>query len=416
MFNSLPSNSNYFYYFVEGLRAQMEPMRYANRLVREIIDNRNYPFYSSDSTKVLRATLEMFERITRDYRKPSFKIRTCIVDDVVYKVEKQALITKAFCRLQHFVKTGFPKPQPKLLIVAPLAGHNATLLRATVQDTLPHLDVYITDWVNANQVPLSAGSFDMDDFIDYIIEFIQFLGGDVHVMAVCQPTVPVLAAISLMSSAKDPYVPKSMIMMGGPVDARKNPTMVNAFATDKSLEWFEKTVIMPVPPNLPGYGRLVYPGFMQLAGFMSINPERHFEAHVEMYKDLINENTDNAERQKNFYDEYFSVMDLPAEFYLQTIREVFQNYSLARGVLVSRDRRVNPADITKCAILGIEGKKDDISGLGQTEAALELCENIPASKKQYHLQKDVGHYGVFSGSRFRQFVVPVIKEFVYKYS
>lgn len=416
MFNLLPGNSNYLYYMIEGMRASLEPARFANKMMRELLDNRNNPFFSSKSAQNLRASLEMLERITREYKKPSFGIRECIVDSVVYKVEKQSLLTKAFCRLQHFVKTGFPKDQPKLLIVAPMAGHYATLLRATVQDTLPYHDVYITDWVNASQVPMSAGSFDMDDFIDYIIEFIQFLGGDVHVMAVCQPTVPVLAAVSIMSSAKDLNVPKSMIMMGGPIDARKNPTMVNAFATDKSLEWFEKTVVMPVPPNLPGSGRLVYPGFLQLAGFMSINLERHYQAHVEIYKDLINENTENAERQKRFYDEYFSVMDLPAEFYIQTIREVFPNYSLARGQLVSRGRKVNPADITKCALLGIEGEKDDISGIGQTEAALALCASIPNARKHYHLQKDVGHYGVFSGSKFKQFVVPVIKDFTYKYS
>jgi poly(3-hydroxybutyrate) depolymerase len=238
----------------------------------------------------------------------------------------------------------------------------------------------------------------------------------VHVMAVCQPTVPVIAAVALMSSENDPRTPNSMILMGGPVDARKNPTQVNEFAISKSLEWFEKMVIMPVPPNYPGYMRKVYPGFLQLIGFITMNLQRHITSHIDMYNNLLVEDDEKAEHQKRFYDEYLSVMDMPAEFYLQTIKEVFQDFTLAKGKLISRGRAVHLESITKCALLGIEGENDDIAAVGQTKAALKMCNNIPESMKHYHLQLDVGHYGVFSGSKFRNSIVPVIRDFIYKYS
>jgi poly(3-hydroxybutyrate) depolymerase len=413
MYPLFPHNFNFLYYLIEAMRSEITPARYSIMTILEWLENQDHPLYDTSFGRTLRATLEMSERLTRDYKKPSFGIRECEVNGKVYKVEKQSLLTKAFCRLQHFVKVGFEKKQPKLLIVAPMAGHYSTLLRGTVQGILPHLDVYITDWANANQVPISAGRFDMDDFIDYVIEFIKFLGEDVHVMAVCQPTVPVLAAVSIMSIDRDPYIPKSMILMGGPVDASKNPTVVNKFATDKSLEWFENSVITPVPPNYPGHGRLVFPGFLQLIGFMNVDPMRHINAHIDMFQQLLTEDDVAAERQKKFYDEYFSIMDLPAEFYLQTIKEVFQDCSLARGKLISRGRKVIPAAITKCALLGIEGENDDIAGVGQTEAAINLCPNIPSSMRKYYLQPGVGHYGVFSGSKFKEFIVPIIADFVY---
>ncbi|RYE06540.1 MAG: polyhydroxyalkanoate depolymerase [Rickettsiaceae bacterium] len=413
MLNFLPFNSNYLYYTIEAIRAQMEPLKFSSMMMLELLEDKNNSFYRSDYARIMRASLEMSERITRRYQKPSFGIRNTVIDEVIYKVEKQSLLTKSFCRLQHFVKIDFPQPQPKLLIVAPMAGHHATLLRATIQDTIPFFDVYVTDWVNANQVPLEAGKFDMDDFIDYVIEFVRSIEGEVNILAVCQPTVPVIAAVSIMSAENDPKLPKSMILMGGPVDASKNPTIVNNFATGKSLEWFENTVIAAVPPNYPGYKRLVYPGFMQLAGFMSLNLQRHTQSHIDMFSDLISQNIEKAQYQQKFYNEYFSVMDLPAEFYLQTIKEVFQKFSLAKGQLVSRDRNIIPSKIVKCAVMGIEGDKDDISGIGQTEAALGLCSGVPSSMKKYYLQKGVGHYGVFSGSKFRQFIVPEIRNFIY---
>lgn len=296
-----------------------------------------------------------------------------------------------------------------------MAGHHATLLKSTVQDMLPSCDVYITDWIDAKNIPLHAGSFNMDDFIDYIIEYIKYLGSDLHVMAVCQPTVPALAAISILSSeskAKQ-VVPKSLILMAGPIDARKNATTVDKFALDHNLEWFKNTVITYVPPNYPGYMRKVYPGFLQLMGFVSLNIQKHLESHIKMFNYILNEQNEKATIKKRFYDEYFAAMDLPAEFYLQTIERVFQDFTLAKGKLVSKGREVNPKAITKCALLSIEGQNDDISGVGQTKAALDLCVSLPDYMKQHHLQDDVGHYGVFSGSKFRKYILPIINKFIY---
>lgn len=409
--HNLNSNGNFLYYMIEASRMQMSPARLGIKSAQQWYENSFNPIFHTNFAQTIRASLEIAERITRKYQKPEFGITECIVNDEIYKIKQKAISIKTFCHLQHFAKPELKIKQPKLLIVAPMAGHHATLLRGTVQDMLPFFDVYITDWVDASQVPLNLGKFDMDDFIDYIIDFIRLLGPDLHVMAVCQPTVPVMAATAIMSARKDPKVPKSMILIGGPVDARKNPTMVNTFTTDKSIDWFEKMVISIVPPNYPGYMRHVYPGFLQLAGFMSLNMQRHINSHIDMFKHLLVEDDEKADLQKKFYDEYLSVMDLPAEFYLQTIKEVFLDYSLAKGKLVSRGRKVDLDTITKCALLGIEGENDDIAAVGQTKEALNLCANIPKPLKHYHLQKGVGHYGVFSGSKFRQFVVPVIKEF-----
>lgn len=411
--NVIPTPFNSLYYFVEATRMQMSPARVGITAAQQWFESSYNPFYYTHFAKTMRACLEIAERMTRKYKKPSFGITSCKIDSKEYSVKEKTVLTKVFCNLQHFIKPDFNKKQPKLLIVAPMAGHHATLLRGTVQDTLPYFDVFITDWIDASHVPLNCGSFDMDDFINYVIEFLQFLGPDVHVMAVCQPTVPVLAATAIMSANKDRHVPESMILIGGPVDARQNPTMMNLFATDKSIEWFEHMVISTVPANYPGFMRKVYPGFLQLAGFMSLNMQRHINSHIDMFQNLLIEDDEKADQQKKFYDEYLSVMDLPAEFYLQTIEEVFHDFSLATGTMVSRGRKVDLKLIKDSALLGIEGEKDDIAAVGQTKEALNLCSGIPESKKRYYLQKDVGHYGVFSGSKFRQFVVPVIRDFVY---
>lgn len=413
--NNLNNNFNYLYDLVEFTRMQMTPVRMGIRAAQELFEDFQNPlFTNNDFTKNICAGLEIAERITRKYQKQDFDIKECKVGDSLYRIIEQTPLAKTFCNLKRFIKFGLNDEMPKLLVVAPMAGHNATLLKATIQDLLPYFDVYITDWVNANQVPVDQGSFDMDDFIDYIIEFMTFLSPNLHVMAVCQPTVPVLAATSIMSANNDPNTPKSMILIGGPVDARKNPTMVNHFAQDKSIEWFHQMVITTVPYNYPGHMRKVYPGFLQLAGFISMNPERHINSHIDMFKNLYEENDAKAEAIAKFYDEYMSVMDLPAEFYLQTIEEVFKEFSLAKGTLVSKGRKVDPKAITKCGLLGIEGEKDDIAAVGQTKASLDLCSNIPSNLKSYYMQKDVGHYGVFTGSKFRSSVVPVIKDFVYK--
>jgi poly(3-hydroxybutyrate) depolymerase len=390
-------------------------MRYGIIAAQEWYESQYNPLYNSNFAQTMRATLEIAERISRKYSKPEFNITTSMVNDKNYPVEENIVLKKPFCNLLHFDKKIYTGKQPKLLIIAPMAGHHATLLRGTVQEMLSYADVYITDWICASQVPECDGSFNMDDFIDYVIEFVKFLSPNVHIMAVCQPTVPALAAAAIMSTAKDKDAPISLTLMGGPVDARESPTKLGGYAENLSQDWFEKYTISEVPQNFPGHGRKVYPGFMQLAGFISLNWQRHIESHIDMFKNLLVEDDDKADAQKVFYDEYLSVMDLPAEFFLQTVREVFKNFSLAEGKLVSRGRKVDPKAITKCAIFGIEGEKDDIAGLGQTKAALEICTNVPDEKKQYYMQKDVGHYGVFSGSKFRKFIAPQIADFLKKW-
>ena len=406
-------STNYTYYMLEGLRAQIAPIHLGIKILKEAYEYESLE--DNGFARIMHSYLTLCERMTRKYEKPEFNILETIIDDKTYNINEKVILKKSFCELRHFQKIGFKKELPKLLIVAPMAGHHATLLRSTVQELLPYTDIYITDWTEASFVPLEAGHFDMDDYIDYVMEFINFIGPNVHTMAVCQPTVPLLAAISLMSESNSPNVPSSMILMGGPIDARKNPTAVNEFAQSKSLEWFCKMVTMQVPPNYPGHGRKVYPGFLQLAGFMSLNLFRHIDSHLELWQSLLNSDYKKADHTIKFYDEYLAGMDMPAEFYLQTIDEVFQQFSLARGKLVSEKRPIDLKHITKCALLGIEGELDDIAAVGQTKAALKLCSNIPESMKRYHLQKGAGHYGVFSGSKFKQFIVPIIKDFIYDF-
>ena len=293
-----------------------------------------------------------------------------------------------------------------------MSGHYATLLRDTVKTMLPQFDCYVTDWVNARDIPVSAGSFDLDDYTDTVINILHFLGERAHVMAVCQPSVPVLAAVALMSADKDQLVPLSMTLMGGPVDTSKNPTAVNTLADGKDIDWFRRTVVMPVPLNCAGAGRLVYPGFMQLSGFLSMNAERHMKAHREMFYAIASGDKEDALRHEIFYDEYMAVMDLTAEFYLQTVERVFIHQDFPHGTYHYRGRVVDPTLITKTALLTIEGERDDISGLGQTEAAQFLCSNIPAQMRKHYLQMGVGHYGVFSGSKFRAHIAPMITDFI----
>ena len=407
-------DTNHLYAAIEASRSNMSPTRFGLMAMQQWFEHSNNPFGKTHYAALMKAGIEIAERITRKYKKPQFGITRCLVDGLDQQIQRRTICKDTFCHLQHFTKPNLKKTQPKLLIIAPMAGHHATLLRGTVQDTLPFFDVYITDWIDANQIPITNGSFDLDDFIDYIINYIKFLGPNVHVLAVCQPTVPVLAATAIMSADKDSHVPKSMILIGGPIDARKNPTKPNDFAIDKNLEWFDQTLITNVPSNYPGHRRRVYPGFLQLAGFMAMNLQNHITSHVDLFKNLLIEDDEKAEKQKSFYDEYLSVMDLTAEFYLQTIKEVFHDFSLAKGKFISRGRKVDLTAITKCALLGIEGENDDIAAVGQTKAALNLCKNIPDTKKGYYLQKGVGHYGSFSGSKFRNIIVPEIKDFVYE--
>jgi poly(3-hydroxybutyrate) depolymerase len=331
--------------------------------------------------------------------------------DGLMDVEEHAVWQKPFCRLLHFRKVGFDKPQKKLLIVAPMSGHFATLLRNTVEGMLPENDVYVTDWSDARNVPADAGTFDLDDYTDYVIEMLHHLGEPATVMAVCQPSVPVLAAVALMNARKDNLAPTSMVLMGGPVDTRSNPTAVNKLAQEKGLGWFKNNMISEVPAGHAGTGRLVYPGFLQLAGFMSMNANRHVTAHRDMFWHVVEGEHKSAEKLQDFYDEYMSVMDLSAEFYLQTVDRVFIKQSLALNTYHYRDIPLDMADITETALLTIEGERDDITGPGQTQAAQKLCSGLPDDMKADHVQKGVGHYGVFSGRKFISDVVPVINAF-----
>jgi poly(3-hydroxybutyrate) depolymerase len=293
-----------------------------------------------------------------------------------------------------------------------MSGHYATLLRGTVETFLPTHRVMITDWTDARLVPLAAGPFDLDDYIDYLMAMFRSFGPDLHVMAVCQPAVPVAAAIARMEAEKDPCTPRSMILMGGPIDTRRSPTAVNLVAERRGIEWFRRNCITKVPPTYPGFWRDVYPGFLQLSGFMAMNIDRHLSAHGEMFNHLVDGDGDSAEKHREFYDEYLAVMDLTAEFYLQTVEKVFVNHELPKGEMMHRDKPVDLMAIRNCAIMAIEGERDDISGVGQTLAALELTPNLPPHKKLYHLQTGVGHYGVFNGSRFRAQIAPRIVEFI----
>jgi poly(3-hydroxybutyrate) depolymerase len=364
--------------------------------------------------RAIAAGCELFERTTRRYGKPAFGLPTTVVNGQEVGVRERVVWKRPFCNLLHFDRMLPPRApkQPKILIVAPMSGHYATLLRGTVETFLPTHDVYITDWTDAREVPLIEGSFDLDDYIDYVIDMCRALGPDLHVMAVCQPAVPVLAAVALMEAKDDPAIPRSMTLMGGPIDTRRSPTAVNLVAQERGVDWFRRHCIVKVPPPNPGFWRDVYPGFFQLSGFMAMNLDRHISAHWDMFNHLVEDDGDSAEKHREFYDEYLAVMDLTAEFYLQTVETVFVSHSLPKGEMMHREERVDLTKIRRCAIMAVEGERDDISGIGQTLAALELTPNLPQEKKLYRLQERVGHYGVFNGSRFRSQIAPAITRFM----
>jgi poly(3-hydroxybutyrate) depolymerase len=403
------------YQVYEMNHAAMMPLRMMADAGLNFWTSGQNPLSQSSMGRSASASLQLFERLTRRYGKPQFGIAEIESDGVTYPVVERSIVSKPFCRLLHFRKQGYAGTQEKLLIVAPMSGHYATLLRGTVEGMLPHFDVYVTDWADARTVPLADGAFDLDDYIDYVRSFLHILDERAHVMAVCQPSVPVLAAVSMMSAAKDELSPKSMILMGGPIDTRRNPTAVNKLAEEKGSDWFRKNAIMTVPfPHL-GAGRSVYAGFLQLTGFMTMNLDRHMDAHRELFWHLVDGDGDSADKHRTFYDEYMSVMDLTSEFYLQTVDRVFVHHDLPNGSFRYRGELVKPELITETALMTIEGERDDISGVGQTEAAHDLCSGLPKDKHVHYLQQGVGHYGVFSGSRFRQNIVPRIVEFCQKY-
>lgn len=357
------------------------------------------------------AACEMVARGGMWHERPDFDIDETCVDGQVVPVFEESVIRHPFCTLLHFRKE-IAVEQPRVLLVAPLSGHFATLLRGTVETLLPDHDVYITDWVNARNVPLLYGHMDLDDVIDLLASFMRDLGPDIHLIAVCQPSVPVLAAAALLAGENSPAQPRSMTLMGGPIDTRRNPTAVNKLATSRPLSWFEHNVIATVPARYSGAFRRVYPGFLQLAGFMTMNLDRHVTAHMDLFKHLVQGDGESAEGTRKFYDEYMSVMDLPADFYLQTVERVFQEHALPLGRFSSRGRLVEPRAIAQTALLCVEGENDDICAVGQTSAALDLCSGLSAAKKAHHLQPKVGHYGVFNGRRWRTEIYPKVRDFI----
>ncbi len=363
-------------------------------------------------TGPLLASAELLESLTRRYEKRPFDLRSTLVDGRSVTIEERVVMDTPFCKIVHFQKASGGESQPKLLIVAPLSGHHATLVRETIREMLLEHDVFLTDWVDARLVPTTAGSFDLHDYIDLVRSALRSFDAPVHVLAVCQPCVPVLAAIAVMSAEGDPKVPSSMTLIGGPIDPRISPTKVNEFAQEHSIAWLDTTLVYRVPPPLAGFGRRVYPGALQLQAFVSLDLSRHFEAHVRHFMNVARGDEVAAEKHRKFYDEYFAVLDLPAEFYLQTVSEIFQEYTLPRGVMVHRGVTVRPELIASTALLTIEGRNDDITGLGQTEAAHTLCTGIPDGRRMHHAQEGVGHYGTFSGRRWREEVAPLIGRFI----
>jgi len=377
-----------------------------------LLDNPALPMGYFGMGPAAASALKVFAHLYEDRGKPDFNLEPVEVDGELKAISETVVLEKPFGGLRRFMRDDLPKDAPKLLIVAPMSGHFATLLRGTVHRMAQNHQVWITDWTDARLVPTEAGRFDLDDYIDYLIEFLQFLGPKTHMLAVCQPSVPAFAAAAVMAADKDKCRPASLTMMGGPIDTRASPTSVNDLAMGKPLSWFEDNVIATVPLNYPGAGRKVYPGFLQLAGFISMNLSDHMMSHYEMFKHITEGDQDSADRTKLFYDEYLSVCDMTEEFYLQTIEHVFQNHTLPKGEFVHRGKAIDLDAIKDTALLAIEGELDDISGVGQTRAALDLAEHLPSAMKKYHLARDVGHYGIFNGSKWRDRIAPVVDEWI----
>jgi poly(3-hydroxybutyrate) depolymerase len=410
-----PAMTMPMYWMYEMVQASLNPARAMTDATKLLFENPLNPLARTEFGKSVAAGCELFERTTRRYGKPEWGLNDTEVNGVRTPIEIRSVWEKPFCRLLYFDRK-HPRPlrapQPRVLIVAPMSGHYATLLRGTVEAFLPTHEVYITDWSDARMVPLSDGRFDLDDYVDYVIEMLQALGGNVHVIAVCQPSVPVLAAVSVMEADSDPFVPLSMTLMGGPIDTRRNPTAVNNLAAEKGIDWFRSHVISKVPFPHPGFMRDVYPGFLQLNGFISMNLDRHMDAHKNLFSNLVKGDGDLVDKHRDFYDEYLAVMDLTAEYYLQTVDVVFVKHALPKGEMTHHGKLVDPSKITRVALMTVEGENDDISGLGQTEATHTICSSIPDDRRVHYVQKGVGHYGVFNGSRFKSEIVPRISDFM----
>ena len=406
------------YQLYETQRALLSPFADFASASSKLYNHPLSPFTHTPMAQRVSAGLGLVHRLSKDYEKPAFGITSVEVDGIEVAVQEQVAMTKPFCRLLRFKRftdnaaaLTRMKDQPTVLVVAPLSGHHSTLLRETVRSLLQDHKVYITDWTDARMVPREAGPFHLDDYVTYVQEFIRLVGSEVNVISVCQPTVPVLAAISLMATQGE-VTPRTMTMMGGPIDARLSPTAVNNLAMNKPYEWFENNVIYRVPVNYPGNGRRVYPGFLQHTGFIAMNPDRHLKSHYDYFNDLMRGEDESAEFHRDFYDEYNAVLDMPAEYYLDTIKTVFQDFALVNGTWVVKGQLVRPQDITSTALLTIEGELDDISGAGQTRAAHALCTGVPKSRQFHYDVEGAGHYGIFSGRRWRDLAYPVVRDFI----
>jgi poly(3-hydroxybutyrate) depolymerase len=394
------------YSLYETQHLLLEPWRFAAQAARGWFEHPFSPWSHLPISRRVAAANDLFLRLTHRYEKPAWDVAGA---------EVEVALAKPFCNLVHFKTPG--EKARKVLLVAPLSGHHATLLRDTVRSLLPEHDVWVTDWVDAKIVPLAAGPFHFADYVDYIREFVRLLTGpraDLNVISVCQPTVPVLCALALMAQAGEGPAPRAMVMMGGPIDARRSPTAVNNLATRKSYSWFERNLIQRVPEKYPGFMRRVYPGFLQHLGFVAMNPDRHLSAHRDYFEHLLAGDDDSAEKHRDFYDEYNAVIDLPAEYYLDTVKAVFQDFALPKGRLFVREQLVRPQAIRDTALLTIEGELDDISGNGQTEAAHLLCLSIPRERREHFMAPGAGHYGIFSGRRWREVVYPRVRDFIAK--
>ena len=403
------------YQAYELAHAILSPMRLGAEALKYSVNSPFNPFSHTPFGRTVSAACEFFENVTRRYGKPSFGITEVQTGGFKVPVSEEIALRKPFCNLIHFkrdLKDTPARTDPKVLIIAPMSGHYATLLRGTVRSMIEEHDVYVTDWADAREVPLTEGRFDLEDFVDYIIDFVHHLGPNTHVMAVCQPAVPALAATAVMAARNDPLQPSSLTLMGGPIDTRRNPTAVNKLAQSKPLSWFESNVLSVVPFPHAGAMRPVYPGFMQLTGFMTMNLERHVTAHNELFSNLVKGDCDSVKSHQDFYDEYLAVMDLTAEFYLQTVKTVFQDHALPDGLMMHRGERVDCGAIRKTAIITIEGERDDICGIGQTQAAHDLCHNVPQDEHFYYMQPGVGHYGVFNGTRWRTEIQPRVRQMI----
>ena len=409
------------YHLREAQRAVLKPISSWADSVSQLYTNPYSPLAYTPFANRVSAGLELLHRLGKEYEKPDFEIDETTIDGQPVSVVERIEIARPFCRLIKFERllpAGLRKRQsdPTVLVFAPLSGHHATLLRDTVRALLPHHNVFVTDWVDARMVPISEGPFHLDDYVGYAIDFIRHLGPKVHLISVCQPTVPVLAAVSIMAELRDPHLPLSMTMMGGPIDTRRSPTEVNALAQRRSFVWFERNLIYRVPGRYPGAGRQVYPGFLQHAGFVAMNPDRHLNSHWDFYLNLVRGDMEDAEGHRRFYDEYNAVLDLPAEYYLETIRTVFQQHALPLGkwdvLFEGQTFRVDPSAIQSVALFTIEGELDDISGSGQTQAAHDLCTRIPREWQRHLTVEGAGHYGIFSGRRWRERICPEVRAFI----